>query len=132
MVIEELLEKLVKDGGSDLHISSNLPPSIRIDGKLTRVDMEPLTPDEVESLLFPMLSNEQRRKLEQEWELDFSYGIEGFFFDGGKILHPVREMVITGNMIHLWNRLRYAGSDARDCTRWQIPTICFDEVDFSG
>lgn len=63
---------------------------------------------------------------------NFSYGIEGFFFDGGKILHPVREMVITGNMIHLWNRLRYAGSDARDCTRWQIPTICFDEVDFSG
>ena len=77
MVIEELLEKLVKDGGSDLHISSNLPPAIRIDGKLTRVDMEPLSPDEVESLLFPMLSNEQRRTLEQNWELDFSYGIEG-------------------------------------------------------
>ena len=77
-----------------------------------------------------------------EWKMEYrSYG--GFsawilqvpksrFFDGGKILHPVREMVITGNMIHLWNRLRYAGSDARDCTRWQIPTICFDEVDFSG
>ena len=42
MVIEELLEKLVKEGGSDLHISSDLPPAIRIDGKLTRVDMEPL------------------------------------------------------------------------------------------
>ena len=77
MVIEELLEKLVKDGGSDLHISSNLPPAIRVDGKLTRVDMEPLSPDDVESLLFPMLSNEQRRTLEQNWELDFSYGIEG-------------------------------------------------------
>ena len=77
MVIEELLEKLVKDGGSDLHISSNLPPAIRVDGKLTRVDMEPLTPEEVENLLFPMLSNEQRRTLEQNWELDFSYGIEG-------------------------------------------------------
>ena len=77
MVIEELLEKLVKDGGSDLHISSNLPPAIRVDGKLTRVDMEPLSPDDVENLLFPMLSNEQRRTLEQNWELDFSYGIEG-------------------------------------------------------
>ncbi len=79
MVVEisELLEKLVKDGGSDLHISSNLPPAIRIDGKLKRMDYPPLSPDDVENLLFPMLSNEQRRRLEQEWELDFSYGIEG-------------------------------------------------------
>ncbi len=76
MEISELLEKLVKEGGSDLHISSNLPPAIRVDGKLKRMDYPPLSPDEVETLLFPMLSNEQRRRLEQEWELDFSYGIE--------------------------------------------------------
>jgi len=77
MLIEELLEKLVKDGGSDLHISSGLPPAVRIDGKLQRYDYPPFSADDVETLLFPMLSNEQRRKLEQEWELDFSYGIEG-------------------------------------------------------
>ncbi len=77
MVIEELLEKLVKDGGSDLHISAFLPPVLRIDGKLRRLELPALTPDQVEELLFPMLTNEQRRKLEQEWELDFSYGIEG-------------------------------------------------------
>ena len=77
MLIEELLEKLVADGGSDLHISSGLPPAARIDGKLTRYDYPPLSPDDVETLLFPMLSNEQRRTLEQNWELDFSYGIEG-------------------------------------------------------
>lgn len=77
MLIEELLEKLVADGGSDLHISSGLPPAARIDGKLQRYDYPPLSPDDVETLLFPMLSNEQRRKLEQDWELDFSYGIEG-------------------------------------------------------
>ena len=77
MAIEELLERMVKDGGSDLHISSNLPPVARIDGNLKRYDMPPLTPDEVENLLFPMLTNEQRRRLEQDWELDFSYGIQG-------------------------------------------------------
>ena len=79
MVVEisELLEKLVKQGGSDLHISSNLPPAIRVDGKLKRLDYPPLAPEDVENLLFPMLSNEQRRRLEQDWELDFSYGIEG-------------------------------------------------------
>ena len=77
MLIEELLEKLVAGGGSDLHISSGLPPAARIDGKLKRYDYPPLSPDDVETLLFPMLSNEQRRTLEQNWELDFSYGIEG-------------------------------------------------------
>ena len=77
MALEELLGRLGKDGGSDLHISSNLPPVARIDGNLKRYDMPPLTPDEVENLLFPMLTNEQRRRLEQDWELDFSYGVEG-------------------------------------------------------
>lgn len=77
MLIEELLEMVVSQKGSDLHISAGLPPVIRIDGKLQRTDAPPLSPDDVETLLFPMLSNDQRRKLEQDWELDFSYGIQG-------------------------------------------------------
>ena len=63
---------------------------------------------------------------------DFSYGIEGFVFENGEILHPVREMVITGNMTALWRSLLYAGDDARACTRWQIPSVAFAGVDFSG
>lgn len=77
MLIEELLELTVNLGASDLHISSDLPPIVRIDGKLIRTEHPPLTPDDVESLVFPMLSNEQRRTLEQTWELDLSYGIHG-------------------------------------------------------
>ena len=76
MIIEDLLKELVDKGGSDLHISNKLPPVARIDGKLVRLDYDPLTPEGVEALLFPMMSNEQRRHLEQEWELDFSYGVE--------------------------------------------------------
>ena len=75
MFIEDLLKELVSRKGSDLHISSALPPIMRVDGQLIRTEYEPLTPEEVEALLFPMLSNDQRRHLEQEWELDFSYGI---------------------------------------------------------
>lgn len=77
MLIEELLELTVNMGASDLHISSDLPPVIRVDGNLIRTDYPVLTSDDVESLLFPMLSNEQRRTLEQVWELDLSYGIHG-------------------------------------------------------
>ena len=75
--IEDLLKELVERGGLDLHVSNALPPVFRVDGALIRGDYEPLTHEEVEALLFPMLSNDQRRRLEQEWELDFSYGIEG-------------------------------------------------------
>lgn len=77
MLIEKLLEMVVVKKGSDLHISAGLPPIIRVDGILQRTDSPPLSPDDVETLLFPMLSNEQRRRLEQDWELDFSYGIQG-------------------------------------------------------
>lgn len=63
---------------------------------------------------------------------DFSFGIEGFAFRKGKITHPVREMLITGNIIELWNSLIAAGSDARPSSRWQIPTLAFDGVSFSA
>ena len=63
---------------------------------------------------------------------DFSFGIEGFAFRNGKITHPVREMLITGNLRDLWNSLIAAGTDARPSSRWQIPTIAFENVSFSA
>ena len=63
---------------------------------------------------------------------DFSFGIEGFAFSKGKITHPVREMLITGNIITLWNSLIAAGSDHRPSARWQIGSIAFDNVSFSA
>ena len=77
MLIEELLEAAVGQGASDIHISANLPPVFRIDGKLVRIKSEALTAENVETLVFPILNNEQRRRLEQDWELDLSYGIHG-------------------------------------------------------
>jgi PmbA protein len=63
---------------------------------------------------------------------DFSFGIEGFAFRNGKITHPVREMLITGNLKDLWNNLIAAGTDARPSSRWQIPSIAFENVSFSA
>ena len=63
---------------------------------------------------------------------DFSFGIEGFAFSKGKITHPVKEMLITGNIMTLWNSLVAAGSDARTSSRWQIPTLAFENVSFSA
>ncbi len=63
---------------------------------------------------------------------DFSFGIEGFAFKQGKVVHPVKEMLITGNIMTLWNSLIAAGSDARPSSRWQIPSLAFDDVSFSA
>lgn len=63
---------------------------------------------------------------------DFSFGIEGFAFRKGKITHPVREMLITGNIIRLWNNLLAAGTDLRPSARWQVPTLAFENVSFSA
>lgn len=63
---------------------------------------------------------------------DFSYGIEGFAFKDGKITHPVREMVVTGNLLDVWSRLIACGDDARLCMSKLIPTLAFADVDFSA
>lgn len=63
---------------------------------------------------------------------NFSFGIEGFVFEDGKIKHPFAEALMTGSMLELWNSLRAVGSDPRPHTRWQIPTLAFDNVDINA
>ena len=63
---------------------------------------------------------------------NFSYGIEGFYFRNGKIVHPVREMLITGSFLQLWNRLLAVAEDARPCLSKLVPTLAFENVDFSS
>ena len=76
MIIDDLLKEVVQYKASDLHISAGLPPVIRVDGNLLRTKYPAFTPEGVEELLFPMLNNDQRRTLEQTWELDMSYGLK--------------------------------------------------------
>ena len=77
LMIEDLMEEVIERGGSDLHLSAGLPPYIRISGKLTPTEHEPMTPEACQRLIFSMLNNSQRKQLEQTWELDCSYGVKG-------------------------------------------------------
>jgi len=63
---------------------------------------------------------------------DFSYGIEGFLIQDGKIVHPVNEMNITGNMNEIWLNLVELGNDARDQDSWRIPSMMIKDADLSG
>ena len=63
---------------------------------------------------------------------DFSYGVEGFLIEGGKLAQPVSEMNVTGNLVTLWSNLAEVGNDPRLSSSWRIPSLQFDDVDFSG
>ncbi|MDR1681612.1 MAG: TldD/PmbA family protein [Prevotellaceae bacterium] len=63
---------------------------------------------------------------------DFSFGVEGFLIENGKLVKPISEMNITGNMLTLWASLADVGNDARDWSSWRIPSLLFDAVSFSG
>jgi twitching motility protein PilT len=77
LMIEDLMEQLVELGGSDLHIQADAPVYFRVSGKLAPINDQPLTGQECQRLIFSILNNNQRKELEQGWELDCSYGIKG-------------------------------------------------------
>lgn len=63
---------------------------------------------------------------------DYSFGIEGFLIENGRLTQPVSEMNITGNMLALWEHLLEVGNDVRESSSWRIPSLMFGDVDFSG
>lgn len=75
--MQEILQLVFDRGASDLHIKVGQPPILRIAGKLIRSQVDALTKDDTQRLIFSILTSEQRKQLEQTWELDCSYGLEG-------------------------------------------------------
>ena len=67
----------IRLGASDLHVTSGLPPMVRIDGDVRALDHEPFTPASTREMVHGILTGDQRRRLEGEWELDLSYTLPG-------------------------------------------------------
>lgn len=75
--IEDLLKDMVEKGGSDLHISAGSKPKIRLDGVLHDAECGILDAEACRQLVYSILSTEQVAKLEQDLELDLSFGVKG-------------------------------------------------------
>ena len=71
--LNDYLFDTIKAGASDLHITVGLPPMIRIHGKVQPLDYPPLTSQTTREMIYDILANDQRQRLESEWELDFAY-----------------------------------------------------------
>lgn len=73
MDISQLLAFSVKNGASDLHLSAGLPPLIRVDGEIRRINLPPMETKEVHEMIYDIMSDRQRKEYEEELESDFSF-----------------------------------------------------------
>lgn len=74
--IQALLKQMVEANGTDLHVTTNTPPVIRVHGKLQKLDFPPLTAVETKQLIYSILTDAQKHRFEEDLELDFSFGIK--------------------------------------------------------
>jgi twitching motility protein PilT len=75
--LSDLLKKMLELNGSDLHITTNSPPQIRIHGHMTPLDLPPLNPAETKQLAYSVMTDAQKHRFEEDFELDFSFGLKG-------------------------------------------------------
>ena len=76
-LLRELLLLTIQENASDLHLTENTPPIFRIDGRLVSFNHQALSRDQIQEMIFAVLSDAQRAKFEQEKELDFSLALSG-------------------------------------------------------
>jgi len=74
--LRDLLAEMVERGASDLHLTAGVPPQFRIDGKLVPSGQDPLTPEDCETMIYSILRDDQKKRFENERELDLSFGIK--------------------------------------------------------
>ena len=77
MDIAELLAFSVKNKASDLHLSADLPPMIRVDGDIRRINVPPMDHKTVHGLIYDIMSDRQRKDFEEFFETDFSFELPG-------------------------------------------------------
>jgi len=74
----DVLIEVLERRASDLHIAAGAPPTVRVRGRLTALEGYPvLTPTDTREVVYSILSNDQRQRLETDWQVDFAYSIPG-------------------------------------------------------
>ncbi|HVS64192.1 MAG TPA: type IV pilus twitching motility protein PilT [Thermoanaerobaculia bacterium] len=85
--LNSLLKQTVEQGGSDLHITINSAPQVRVDGVLRPLNLPPLTPTETKQIAYSILTDNQKHRLEEDLEIDFSFGIRGLARFRANVFH---------------------------------------------
>jgi len=77
VTLSDLLKKMLELSGSDLHITTNSPPQVRVHGHLHPLELPSLTPAETKQLAYSVMTDAQKHHFEEDLELDFSFGLKG-------------------------------------------------------
>ena len=75
--LHQLLKQMVEMGASDLHLTTNSPPMVRLDGRLLPLPYPPLSVAETKQVSYSVLTDNQKHRFEEENELDLSFGLKG-------------------------------------------------------
>ncbi|PLX83820.1 MAG: type IV pili twitching motility protein PilT [Desulfuromonas sp.] len=92
--MHQLLKAMIEKGASDLHISTGSPPQIRVDGQMTELGTEKMSPTDTKQLCYSVLADSQKRQFEEENELDLSFGVKGLSRFRGNIF--MQRGAVTG------------------------------------
>jgi twitching motility protein PilT len=102
MSMHELLKLAVDADASDLHLSTYIPPRVRIYGELKSLDHPPLSPTETKQLVYSILTDKQKKLFEEKLELDFSFGVKelgrfrcNVFMQKGGVAAAIRRFLPT-------------------------------------
>jgi twitching motility protein PilT len=74
--LPEMLQKTLQAGASDLHLTTGVPPKIRVDGKLRPLDQAILSAADTKRLAYSVMTDGQKHQFEEKWEIDFSFGVK--------------------------------------------------------
>ena len=85
--LNALLKSTVEQGGSDLHLTTGSAPQVRVDGVLRPMNLPPLSPTETKQIAYSILTDNQKHRLEEDLEIDFSFGIRGLARFRGNVFH---------------------------------------------
>lgn len=85
--IQQLFKVMVENGASDLHLSIGSPPAMRINGEIVRLKLPQLTNEDTKRLLFQVINDEQKKDLDKNLQVDFSFGIKNLARFRGNIFY---------------------------------------------
>ena len=97
--LTKLLHEMLHKRASDLHLTTGIPPQMRVDGKIISSSYHALTNEDIRDMVFSILNEDQKKKLETELELDISFGINelsrfraNIFFQRGALCMVIRSI----------------------------------------
>ncbi|MDX1644988.1 MAG: PilT/PilU family type 4a pilus ATPase [Thermoanaerobaculia bacterium] len=120
MQLEELLTLMAEKEASDLHLKPMRPPLLRLHGKLAPLDAEPLRPDEIEKMIFRILTPRQKERLEESLAVDIGYGVHGLARFRGNIYRQ------RGTLAASFRRIPY---DIMKVDDLDLPPVLLDFCD---